>query len=47
VVFEPVFAGRNFAELAAQSAVIAGLPHAGWTLTEQEIREPLDAFENE
>jgi hypothetical protein len=30
-----------------KSAVVAGLPLAGWTLTEQEIRETLYAFENE
>jgi hypothetical protein len=30
-----------------KSAVIAGLPYAGWRMTEQEIRETLYAFENE
>ena len=30
-----------------KSAVVAGLPHEGWTLTEQEIRETFNAFENE
>ena len=30
-----------------KSAVVAGLPLAGWTLTEQEIQETLYAFENE
>jgi hypothetical protein len=30
-----------------KAAVVAGLPRAGWTLTEQEIRETLYAFENE
>jgi hypothetical protein len=30
-----------------KSAAVAGLPHAGWTLTEQEIQETLNAFENE
>ncbi len=30
-----------------KSAVVAGLPSAGWTFTEQEIRENLHAFENE
>ncbi|HEY3856318.1 MAG TPA: DUF6166 domain-containing protein [Verrucomicrobiae bacterium] len=30
-----------------KSAVVAALPLAGWTLTELEIRETIDAFENE
>jgi hypothetical protein len=30
-----------------KSAAVAGLPYAGWTLTEQEIRETPYAFENE
>jgi hypothetical protein len=30
-----------------KSAVVAGFPLAGWTLTEQEIQETLYAFENE
>jgi hypothetical protein len=30
-----------------KSAVVAGLPRAGWTLTEEEIRETLDAIENQ
>ena len=30
-----------------KSAVIAGLPYAGWTLTEEQIRETFNAFENE
>lgn len=30
-----------------KSAVVAALPRAGWTLTELEIRETIDAFENE
>ncbi len=29
-----------------KSAVVAGLPYAGWTLTEEEIRETITAFEN-
>ena len=30
-----------------KAAVVAGLPKAGWTLTEQEIRDTIWAFENE
>jgi hypothetical protein len=30
-----------------KSAVIAGLPYAGWTLTEEGIRNTITAFENE
>jgi hypothetical protein len=30
-----------------KSAVVAGLPHEAWTLTEEEIRETVNAFENE
>jgi hypothetical protein len=29
-----------------KSAVVAGLPYAGWTLTEEEIRDTITAFEN-
>jgi hypothetical protein len=29
-----------------KSAVIAGLPKAGWTLTEGEIRDTITTFEN-
>jgi hypothetical protein len=29
-----------------KSAVVAGLPQAGWTLTEEQIREAITAFEN-
>ena len=30
-----------------KSAVVAGLPREGWTLTEEEIRDTITAFENE
>jgi hypothetical protein len=30
-----------------KSAVVAGLPYAGWTLTEEEIKETLAAMQNE
>ena len=29
-----------------KSAVVAGLPYAGWTLSEEEIRDTVSAFEN-
>jgi hypothetical protein len=29
-----------------KSAVVAGLPYAGWTLTEEEIRDTITAFQN-
>jgi len=30
-----------------KSAVVAGLPREGWTLTDEEIRDTITAFENE
>ena len=30
-----------------KDAVVAGLPHAGWTLTEDEIRDTLMELENQ
>ena len=55
--FEWGYAGSGPAQLALalladclsdeQDAVVAGLPYAGWTLTEEEILETLNAFENE
>jgi hypothetical protein len=30
-----------------KSAVVAGLPYRGWALTEEQIRDTIEAFENQ
>jgi hypothetical protein len=32
--------------VASKSSVVSGMPYAGWTLAEEEIRNTITAFEN-